>query len=159
MSFFINVGARHRIRIRHQRNGHLGRQPEDWAWNRLRRRRIEAVGVEDTVLGAAVVEEIDVSGADRDVVCARTAHHRLMVVIGNGVFHGEPLQDRRIALVHVEEGHRSAHAFFRLSGEGGDHVRQKIGKTTGRIFRRRVRNAASGGARGRILTPGRSRRA
>jgi hypothetical protein len=48
---------------------------------------------------------------------------------------------------------------FLNGAAAADHVRQKIGKTAGRIFRRRVRNAANGGARGRILTPGRSRRA
>lgn len=109
-----------------------------------RRGGVEAVGVEDAVLCEAVVEEVDVARAEHDVVGAGAAHHGLMIVVGQGVFQRELIEDGCIALVHVEERHRRAHAFFRKPGESRDHVRVEIGETAAWIVRRRVLDTAIG---------------
>ncbi|MBO0758807.1 MAG: hypothetical protein J2P54_23415, partial [Bradyrhizobiaceae bacterium] len=57
---------------------------------------------------AECLPENSIGGTKHCVLDGGPAHHRLMIVVVVGVFIGEPLQDRRVAVEPVEEPHRIA---------------------------------------------------
>ena len=57
--------------------------------------------------GAVAVEDL-VGEAERQAVGSGAAHDRLVVVVAHRVLVGEVLEERRVAVLHVEERHRLA---------------------------------------------------
>jgi hypothetical protein len=68
------------------------------------------------------------------VLQAGTALRRLMMIVAQRVLVGEPLEQRRVAALHVVKSHRSAAAFIGLrAGKGRCNKRIKIAETAARV--------------------------
>ena len=82
-----------------------------------------------------------VGGTDHGVLHHGAAHHRLVIVVVERVFVGEPLEHRRVASADIVEAHRvSARAIV----AGNAHERIEIVQTARRIIRRRIGVTAVG---------------
>ena len=88
-------------------------------------------------IAVAVAEEHLVGEAERLAVRARAAQYRLVIVVAHRVFIGEGLEERRVALLHVEERHGLAGVVRRARGRRavgrGDRGLQIV-QTAGRVF-------------------------
>src|SRR5262249_32782560 len=83
--------------------------------------RALGIGIGDAI-GRRLSREIahvlpwqSIGSAYHGVLHCRTAHHRLMEVIAHGVFIGQALEERGIALLHVVKTHRVAAAIVTTS--------------------------------------------
>ena len=80
------------------------------------------------IAGGAVGEEDLIGEAERDAVRPGAAHHGLVVVVAHGVLVGERLEQRHVALLHVEDRHGLAGVVRTCGGE-----RRRIGRGDRRL--------------------------